>query len=110
MSDAIKSSSAPAPVWDRIEADPEFAALKSAKRRFIIPATIFFMAYYMALPLLVGYAPELMKKELIGKVNLAYLFALSQFLMTWVVSALYVRKARQWDQMNDKLLAKYTSH
>lgn len=99
-----------APDWDRIAADPDFAALKAAKRRFIIPATIFFLIYYMALPVLVGFAPSLMKTEVIGKVNIAYLFALSQFLMTWAVCALYVRTARRWDRMNDQLLSKYISH
>ena len=40
------------------------------------------------------------------KVNWAYLFALSQFLMTWIMCALYVRAARRWDIMNAELLAK----
>jgi len=95
------------PDWDRIAADPAFAELKSAKRRFIIPATIFFLVYYMSLPILVGFAPDLMKTEVIGKVNIAYLFALSQFAMTWIVCAMYVRAARRWDQMNEQLLAKF---
>jgi uncharacterized membrane protein (DUF485 family) len=106
---ADKNHDATAPDWNRIAADPDFAALKAAKRRFIIPATIFFMAYYMALPVLVGFAPELMKKEIFGKVNLAYLFAFSQFFMTWIVCALYVRTSRRWDEMNAQLLAKYVA-
>lgn len=94
--------------WNRIEADPGFAELRAAKRRFIVPATIFFLCYYMALPVLVGFAPELMKRQVIGKVNLAYLFALSQFVMTWVICWLYVREAKRWDQMNAELLAKFS--
>jgi uncharacterized membrane protein (DUF485 family) len=93
--------------WNAIANDPAFADLKRAKRRFIIPATIFFLAYYMALPVLVGLYPALMKTPVWGKVNLAYLFALSQFFMTWMVCALYVRTARRWDQMNAELLAKF---
>ncbi|NOT61472.1 MAG: DUF485 domain-containing protein [Acidobacteria bacterium] len=38
----------------------EFKELVAAKRKFIIPATVFFIVYYFALPLLVGYAPALM--------------------------------------------------
>ena len=94
--------------WNRIEADPGFAALRAAKRRFIVPATVFFLCYYMALPVLVGFAPGLMKHQVIGKVNLAYLLALSQFIMTWVVCWLYVREARRWDKMNAELLAKFS--
>ena len=92
--------------WDLIANDPGFAELKAAKRRFILPATIFFFVYYMTLPVLVGFCPELMKTAVWGKVNIAYLFALSQFLMTWTLCALYVRAARRWDVMNDALLAR----
>ena len=54
----------PSPDWNRIASDPDFPALQRAKRRFIVPATIFFLVYYMALPVLVGYWPELMKSRL----------------------------------------------
>ena len=93
--------------WAAIANDPAFAALKAAKLRFIIPATIFFLVYYMTLPVLVGFYPELMKKPVWGKVNWAYLYALSQFIMTWVVCALYVRTAKRWDKMNVELLARF---
>jgi uncharacterized membrane protein (DUF485 family) len=93
--------------WNAIANDPGFAELKRAKRRFILPATIFFLVYYMALPVLVGFFPEAMKQPVWGKINWAYAFALSQFLMTWIVCALYVRVARRWDRMNTELLAKF---
>lgn len=84
--------------WNRLEAKPEFRSLLSHKARFIISATVFFMVYYLALPILVGYFPDLMKKEVWGKVNLAYLFALSQFFMAWVMAFIYVRVATRWDR------------
>ena len=40
--------------------DEEFKDLMAAKARFIVPATLFFVLYYFALPVLVGYAPQLM--------------------------------------------------
>ena len=92
--------------WDLIANDPAFTALKAAKRRFILPATIFFFLYYISLPILVGFYPDLMKTPVWGKVNLAYLFALSQFLMTWILCAAYVRVAKRWDRMNEALLAR----
>jgi uncharacterized membrane protein (DUF485 family) len=94
------------PDWNRIASDPAFHELQRVKRRFIVRGTIFFLIYYMALPVLVGYWPEMMKKPVWGKMNWAYLFALSQFFMTWIVCALYVRAARRWDRMNADLLAK----
>jgi len=88
----------PAVDWNAIEAKPEFRSLLGRKARFIIGATTFFMTYYLALPVLVGYWPELMKKQVWGKVNIAYIFALSQFLMAWIIAFIYVRVAAKWDK------------
>ncbi|HEX4263339.1 MAG TPA: DUF485 domain-containing protein [Verrucomicrobiae bacterium] len=92
--------------WNKVAAMEEFRALLKAKLRFIAPATAFFAIYYFALPVLVGYAPELMGKKIFGAVNLAYLFALSQFVMAWVIAALYVRAAGRFDKMAEAILAK----
>jgi uncharacterized membrane protein (DUF485 family) len=92
--------------WKRIAGVPEFRELISAKRRFIVPAFLFFCAYYFALPLLVGWAPELMRRRVVGPVNLAYLFALSQFFMAWTVAILYTRAAARFDRMVKGLLKK----
>ena len=46
--------------WERVAATEDFKALLAAKRSFIVPATVFFVVYYFALPLLVGYAPSVM--------------------------------------------------
>jgi uncharacterized membrane protein (DUF485 family) len=93
--------------WDRIAALDEFKALLAAKRRFIVPATVFFIAYYFALPVLVGYAPGVMTKKVFGVVNVAYLFALSQFFVAWAVAALYVRAAGGFDRMAQSVLARF---
>lgn len=92
--------------WAKVEADPEFRSLVHAKRSFIFPATIFFIVYYFALPVLVGYWPELMSRDVIGKINIAYLFALSQFVMAWVIMAMYVRRARVFDGLVEGLLGR----
>ena len=92
--------------WERVAAMDEFKQLVAAKRKFIIPATVFFIVYYFALPLLVGYAPALMARKVFGVVNLAYLFALSQFFMAWILAALYVRAAGGFDAMATRILSK----
>jgi uncharacterized membrane protein (DUF485 family) len=88
----------PQVAWESLEAKPEFRSLLRRKARFIVGAVIFFLAYYLALPLLVGYAPELMKRKVWGEVNIAYLFALSQFFMAWILAFIYVRVAAKWDR------------
>src|SRR5215471_3134898 len=90
--------------WAAVEQLPEFRALVRAKRAFILPASLFFVAYYFALPVLVGYFPEAMSAPVAGGMNVAYLFALSQFAMAWTLMALYVRRARRYDAMAGTLL------
>jgi uncharacterized membrane protein (DUF485 family) len=85
--------------WEAIEARPAFRSLLAQKAKFIVPATIFFLIYYLALPVLVGYCPDLMKKKVLGEVNIAYLFALSQFFMAWIIAFFYVRVAAKWDKL-----------
>jgi uncharacterized membrane protein (DUF485 family) len=85
--------------WQRLAATPEFKNLLRRKRAFIVPATLFFIVYYFALPVMVGYFPEFMSRKVAGAVNIAYLFALSQFIMAWVLAFLYVRAAGTFDRM-----------
>jgi uncharacterized membrane protein (DUF485 family) len=92
--------------WESIAASERFRNLLGAKRRFIVPATIFFVAYYFALPILVGYAREFMEKRVWRTVNLAYLFALSQFFMAWIIAAIYMRAATKFDKMARDVIEK----
>src|SRR6185436_1656100 len=92
--------------WDRVAAMAEFRELLARKRKFIIPATVFFISYYFALPVLVGYEPSFMDRKVLGVINLAYLFALSQFFMAWIIAALYVRVAVKWDVMAQAIITK----
>src|ERR1700675_52857 len=79
--------------WEGLEQTDEFRQLVKARFRFVLPATIFFLVYYFLLPLGNGLAPDLMKTRIVGNVNIAYLFALSEFVMAWVLAFLYIRKA-----------------
>ena len=94
------------PDWGHIAATDDFKTLIATKRKFILPAVIFFIVYYFALPVLVGYAPKLMETRIFGVVNLAYLFALSQFFMAWILAAIYVRKAGSFDALAQKIVGK----
>lgn len=44
--------------WIAAEESPEFRDLVKKRRRFVIPATIFFLGWYTAFVLLAGYAPK----------------------------------------------------
>ena len=81
-------------------------ALLQAKRRFIVPTTIFFTIWFFALPILVGYAPDFMSQNVFGNFTVAYLFALSEFVMTGVIVAIYLRKAKHYDTLAAAIRAK----
>src|SRR6201993_3404234 len=91
---------------DNIANTEEFKDLMATKKIFIVPAFVFFLVYYFLLPVLVGYAPQFMATKVIGVVNLAYLFALSQFFMAWTIAWLYVKAADDFDKLAKDIIEK----
>jgi uncharacterized membrane protein (DUF485 family) len=91
--------------WGRIAESREFQDLIAIKKTFIVPAFIVFLVHFFALAVLVGYAPRLASTRVIGTVNIAYLFALSQFVVGWVVAGLYLLAAKRFDALTKDLLA-----
>lgn len=91
--------------WDRIYESAGYRRMLVQKTRAIVAMTVFFVAYYFALPVLVGYWPELMARRVWGQVNWAYLFAFSQFLMSWAIAFLYMRYAGRFDRVAAGILS-----
>jgi uncharacterized membrane protein (DUF485 family) len=79
--------------WERIEGSPEFQELVRRRRSFVLPATIFFLAYYMAFILLAGYAEDFMGSSVYEGLTVGYCLALTQFLMVLVLGLWYLRKS-----------------
>lgn len=102
MAEAVKSTTQ----WDKIAASQQFKDLMATKKVFIVPAFIFFVVYYFALPVLVGYAPNFMSIRVVGNVNIAYLFALSQFFVAWIIAGLYVKAANDFDRLSKDIIEK----
>ncbi|MFC7443257.1 DUF485 domain-containing protein [Laceyella putida] len=98
-----KKRSLSAAEWEQLASKPHFQELMRKKKRFIISATIFFILYYFALPIGTGYFTFL-NTPIIGSLNGAYLFALSQFFMAWILAILYVRHANKLDQLIEELI------
>lgn len=106
--EVVSAAQSDAPTrWDEIAESKAFQDLIATKKLFIVPAFVFFVVYYFALPVLVGYAPQFMSTKVIGQVNLAYLFALSQFVVAWLIAALYVRAANDFDELAKDILEKH---
>jgi len=91
--------------WEQIARSPEFRALMKRKRRFMIGSVVFFSLYYFALPILTGYF-RFLNTPVFGSMNGAYLFALSQFFMAWVLAFLYIRHANRMDRLIEEMICK----
>jgi uncharacterized membrane protein (DUF485 family) len=91
--------------WERIERSPEFQELVHRKRRFVLPATIFFLSYYMGFILLCGYAEDFMASSVYEGLTVGYCLALTQFLMVFVLGIMYLRKAdKEYDPLAHKVV------
>jgi uncharacterized membrane protein (DUF485 family) len=91
--------------WEGIERSPEFRELESRRRRFVLPATIFFLAWYLGFILLAGYAEEFMGSSIYEGFTVGYLLALSQFVMVWGLGWWYLRKAdREFDPLEREVV------
>jgi uncharacterized membrane protein (DUF485 family) len=95
--------------WDALATDPEFVALLRARRRFTVPATIFFLLFYLGLPIGVAFAPELMNQPAFESLTLANLYGFAEFLMAWVLLAFYMREARSFDSRAQALVDRFTA-
>jgi uncharacterized membrane protein (DUF485 family) len=92
--------------WEGIERSEEFRELVRRRRSFVVPATIFFLAYYMGFILLAGYAPDFMAESVYQGLTVGYCLALTQFVMVFVLGLWYLRKAdREFDPLSDRVAA-----
>jgi uncharacterized membrane protein (DUF485 family) len=90
--------------WERLEHSPEFQELVKAKRRFVVPATIFFLSWYLGFILLAGYAEDFMARSVYEGLTVGYVLALTQFVMVAVLGLMYLRRAdRVFDPLADKV-------
>lgn len=87
--------------WDRVAQTPAFQDLMRRKKAFLVPAVIFFLVFYMSLPVLAGFT-TLLDGPAIGEMTWAYVFAFIQFPMVWILCHLYRNRANKWDGLVDK--------
>ncbi len=86
--------------WERIEHSPEFQELVHKRRSFVLPATVFFLAYYMAFILLAGYAKDFMASSVYEGLTVGYCLALTQFVMVFALGIMYLRRSdREYDPL-----------
>lgn len=93
--------------FKEIEKSTEFQKLKRSKNMFIWPITGLFFCYYLAFPLMAGYAKPLMVKFIFGNLTFGYLYGLTFYIIAWALAAIYVVKAKSFDKQAEKIVQKY---
>jgi uncharacterized membrane protein (DUF485 family) len=68
------------------------------KKAFLIPTVIFFLVFYMVMPVL-GEFTTVLDGQAIGALNWAYVYGFAQFVMVWILCHLYINQAKKWDNL-----------
>lgn len=84
------------PDYELVVNSSKFKQLIHEKKVFIIPLTIFFLVFYFTLPILTSYS-KVLNKAAIGDISWAWIFAVAQFVMTWVLCVVYVKRFAKFD-------------
>src|ERR1700709_731708 len=91
--------------WEAVEPSPDFRELVAVRRRFVLPATIFFLSWYVGFILLAGYAPDFMKRSVYEGLTVGYCLALTQFVMVGGLGFAYLRRAeRVFDRLAEEVV------
>ncbi|WP_087972611.1 DUF485 domain-containing protein [Oceanobacillus rekensis] len=80
-----------------------FKKLIQERKRFIFPLTIFFLLFYFLLPILTSYT-TILRTPAIGDISWAWIYAFAQFIMTWVLCTVYVKKSASFDRQSKQLM------
>jgi len=95
--------------WDAVIADPRFQTLHRKKQLFLWGLMAFSTAYYFLLPIGAAYYQSLFNTKVWGVLNIGLLFALSQFVVAWLVAFYYERRASsQFDALAREIAAAHT--
>jgi uncharacterized membrane protein (DUF485 family) len=97
-------SSPATPDWSAIARRPQFQELVERRRRFVVAGTLFYTLYFVAYLALLGFAPDLMGKEVIGSISLALLGGLSVCALAPIMARIYVRRADELEREAERVL------
>jgi len=91
--------------WAAIARNPKFIEIHKRKSAFLFGWWIFSTVYYFLLPIGAGAAPGFFSVKVLGNINIGYLFALSQFFVSWAIAIYYASWANKVsDRLTSELL------
>lgn len=92
--------------YERLIETDEFKHLVKKKNRFLLPYVIAFFIIYLMLPVLTGYT-SILEARAIGWLTWTWIYSLGLFVMVWVFTQIYVKKAREFDKDVEHVLGKH---
>jgi uncharacterized membrane protein (DUF485 family) len=79
--------------WLAVERSSEFKELVRERRRFLTPATIVLLVCSIGYLLLAAFVPGVMGWQITDGLPFAWIAAITQVLLTWILTWAYLRKA-----------------
>ncbi len=83
-----------AEVYRAVQRSEAFQEIRSSYRAFVFPATGVFLGWYLLYVGAQAAAPGLMRHQVAGPLNVAWVLGLLQFASTFLLTWLYARNAR----------------
>lgn len=84
----------------------EFKDLVKRKQKFSRPYIVFFSIVFFILPILTGYTTVL-EARAIGWMTWTWVYAFGIFIMVWVLTSIYMGKAKSFDKDVEDIMKKY---
>lgn len=81
-------------VYRQVHASADFQTVRRRYRRFVLPATLAFLLWYLAYVIAATSAPGLMARPVAGALNVAMVAGIAQFATTFLLTWAYARHAR----------------
>lgn len=79
--------------WLAIERSPEFKELVATRRKIITPLTVVWLVVSIGYLILAAFVPGVMGWQVTDGLPFAWIAAMTQVILTWVVTWSYLRKA-----------------
>ncbi|WP_344490677.1 DUF485 domain-containing protein [Streptomyces enissocaesilis] len=89
-----RSGHSAAEIYLEVQRSAAFQEVRSRYRRFVVPASLAFLAWYLVYVVAATTAHDLMARPVVGAVNVAMVAGLGQFLSTFLLTWAYARHAR----------------
>lgn len=86
--------SSAAEIYLEVRNSPAFREVRCRYRRFVVPAAVAFLLWYLAYAIAATTAHDLMAPPVAGVLNVAMVAGLGQFLTTVLLTWAYARRAR----------------